>query len=502
MKAKQPTLTEHLFTGSLVIILFTVLASPFGYLIRIIFSRSLTTEEFGLFYAILGMFGFFVSYKDLGFGSAALYYSSRLFAQKKYQETWQAFFYSLVIEVTTSTILAVTVMLGSGFLARFYFKSELAVAVLPLFALMFVVESITLVLKRLFIGLKKVHYFSSFEPLRFGFTFICAGWLFMTGQTSLWAFSLIWLLSHVFTAMVGTLFFINSFRTMVSLPTWNASLFTKLKTYAIPSLINSFVHQLNNSTDVLFLTLVKGVTTVGVYNVTFPIMVIPTMIFSPLTRLFLPMIASLQDEAGGREKIRYFIELTLKIIPLVSLYFNVFIFLFADSTLATLFTYKWVEVARTPLMWMSIGYLGYILVSYLGLIIDGLGLVKQKMAITSSLAVINMIVTPLAIYLFDLLGLIMVNAVVQLTLIVLFIRLLAKHQMFEIPVNLYVKYAAFFGLVGGLVKLLDHSPKTLFEFLATGAIYTLLVGVFALNQKLIDPTTFAIIKDKVFSSKS
>lgn len=497
MKSTTKTLTEQVLEQSGIILFFTFLASPFGYLIRIFLSRSLQPEDYGLFYAVMAAFTLFTNYLDLGFGTAALFYIPKFWLKKAFNQTWLTFVYTSAIELVTSLAVALGAMMASGWLSQYYFKHELAVALVPLFAMVLVLESITLCFKRLFVAVHKVHYYSSFEPIRFTVAFLVSGYLFLTHQTSVVFFAQAWLFSYIVTVGLCVVFFMSSFRHLLAWPSWSHSLFNQLKSYALPSLVNNFFTQLNSNTDAIFLTVIRGVGSVGVYNVTFPILVLPTMLFLPITKLFFPILSTLQEQKKGELKIVQFIESVLKIVPLVTLYFHVFIFLFAETTLATLFTYKWVEAAKTPLLWMAVMYLASILSTYLGLMLDGLGMVKQKMKMLTTISVLNALATLPAIYFFDVIGLIVVNGLVQFYLVGFYLKLLSQVYHFSIPWLLYGKYLAFFAAIGLLVMMFSIAPRSFSEFILFGMVYSCLVALFAYKQNLFagyHKQSIAIIK--------
>lgn len=497
MQSKKPTLTEQIFKGSFIVVVTSVLASPLGYGTRILLSRSLSTEAYGLFYAMLAFFSLFSSYNDLGFGKAATYYISKFLAKGDQKSIWLVAVYTAIIGLVSSVILAGFALLFNSYLADFYFKSEEAKAIIPIFALYFVFECLGLVLKNIFIGLRRAKYYSLMQPFRFLLTFFFSALLFVTHSTSLWYFSFAWMAAYAATVILFTIISAKQYAFLVGPVVYDKGLLKSLKTYALPNIASGVVHQLNSYVDTVFLTFIRGVDSVGLYNIINPIIGLPSIVLSPLTRVFFPMVSLLTEEKNGHQKITYFTETVLKIIPLITLYFNVFIFLFAQSTIATLFTYKWVALAEKPLILISVTYLFSTLVSYLSLILEGMGLLKQKVAITTFLLICNVIINPIAITFWDVKGLIVANAVLQLLATGIYLYVLSRKISFTIPYKLYLRYAVFFLLVIVTVKAVGFWPKTFGSFLITGGIYSLLVAAFALKQDLLDQQTIQIITTKV-----
>ena len=63
----------------------SVAAGFFGYLVRILFARNLTVEEFGLFYAIVSFLSIFVIFITLGLDRALIFFIPKFSAESKNQ---------------------------------------------------------------------------------------------------------------------------------------------------------------------------------------------------------------------------------------------------------------------------------------------------------------------------------------------------------------------------------------------------------------------------------
>lgn len=498
--SETQTLTKEALKSSFWVMMFTVLVSPLGYVVRIIFSRSLTTEEYGLFYAVLAFFSFFSTYKDFGFGKACTYYVAKYTEAKKKVFAWNSFVYAFSIEVFSAIIIAVLVTFISSFIAQHFFKNDLAIKILPLFSLYFIFESINISFKNLFVALKKIKYFSISQPIRLIITFILTSLLFLTNNSSLINLVVVWVISYFVSASLYLYFLKKEEKTVVERIEWNFQLFSRLKLYALPNFFGSVIQQINSYTDVLFLTLILGVESVGVYNIIYPIVLMPSMVLSPLTRVFFPIISSLNAKKEGSVKIEHFVQLIFKLIPLIFLYFSTFVFVFAQSSIATLFSYKWVEIARVPLMILVITYPLTIIVSYLGFVIEGMDLVREKVKVSSKIAVFSLLVTPLFLYLFNIIGLIIAGTIVQFCFILSFVKILRKQITIHIPYKLYAKYFMFFILCFSFVKVSGFWPKTLPTFILSGMIYTCIFIIYTYKIRVIDSIIIQTMKE-LFGNK-
>lgn len=83
--ADQP-LGQKLIKKSFWLYFFTAIILPTGYLVRVMISQSLSVEEVGLLYTIIGFIGMLSSYNDLGLTGALIYFIPKLWIEKRRSE--------------------------------------------------------------------------------------------------------------------------------------------------------------------------------------------------------------------------------------------------------------------------------------------------------------------------------------------------------------------------------------------------------------------------------
>ena len=66
-------LRSKLTKSSITVVLLALIGAPLGYGIRMILSRTLEPEMFGLMYAVIALFALLSEYNDLGFGYSVSY---------------------------------------------------------------------------------------------------------------------------------------------------------------------------------------------------------------------------------------------------------------------------------------------------------------------------------------------------------------------------------------------------------------------------------------------
>ena len=154
----MPNYTKTAVKGALTVIIISAIAAVFGYLVRLVMARTLTVEDFGLFYAVFAFLGLFGIFKTLGFDKALIKFIPEFLHEKKYDELKSSILYAAIIQLITSLITILIVYFLSDYLAKNYFHNEKASLVLILMAISFMFDSFTQVLKFSFQGFKKMSY--------------------------------------------------------------------------------------------------------------------------------------------------------------------------------------------------------------------------------------------------------------------------------------------------------------------------------------------------------
>ena len=102
------------------------IAAPSGYIIKLLIARSLSVEEIGIFYSVLGLVSLLAPYHDLGLTEALQYYIPRYLIAKDYDKTKSIALYTLLAQLISGIVIGAGLWIGSGRLATHYFDSALA----------------------------------------------------------------------------------------------------------------------------------------------------------------------------------------------------------------------------------------------------------------------------------------------------------------------------------------------------------------------------------------
>ncbi len=484
MLQEHSSLTKRVFRGGSIILFFTLLTVPLGYGIRILYSHTLSIQNFGLFYATLSFLSIFNNYNDLGLGSSLSYFIPKFIKKSDYASTWNAYKYTEIASTVISFSICLIFFLIADWLSKNYFKSPLAKDLIYIFAVYHIADVFVVVSSRFLTGLQREELYSSKEFIRQSLTFIFSLILIVFGIKNIRMFAIAWAVAYIFTAVVFYYFVYEKHHFLISPLRWDKSLFIRLLKYGIPSTLTLLIATLIASTNTFLITIFCGIKEFGIYSIVLSIVSIPA-VFVASTSIFLPPFTSHLMEVK-REKIGVIVDKVLVYIPFFTFYFTLFILMFPASSIRILFGSKWVELAKTPLIVLVCSSFFTTISEYFIAILLGIGLVKERLKISLAVAVINLIVGFALIYKFGIIGAVSGNVLISLFLFSLLSVLLKRNVPFSYPFMYYLKLFIS-GVILYLISFyLKLNPVNWFQFILLGIIYTVVIAVLAYLLKIFD----------------
>ena len=138
---------ENVRKGAVFVLVLSLLSAAVGFGFRIFLSRSLSVEDFGLFYSVLAFVGMFGIFKSLGMDRALIYYIPKLRSAKQESKIKSALRHVFSMLLATNAAFLVLIALFSGLLQSHYFRHPSASAVLIILAVHSVFDSFVNILK-------------------------------------------------------------------------------------------------------------------------------------------------------------------------------------------------------------------------------------------------------------------------------------------------------------------------------------------------------------------
>ena len=483
---------KRILRGGSIILLFNTLVLPLGYIIRLLYARTLSIEQFGLFYAVMSFFIILTTYNDLNLGYSVIYYLPKYLHKKDYKSCWNLYVYNQIVSIIVTLIFSCIVIFLAPFLVSHYFRVSYGLPLIYVFIFFFLANSIVSTIHNLFYGLQQEEYYSLKEFLRLFFTVLFSVVLWLFKRDSLYTYAIAWSSAYGLTALIyiGILLRKNNF--LINKITWDSSLARKMIAYSFPTLITTVIGTFATA-DIIFLTILRGVKEVGIYNIILPIVSIAGILLTPISSFFYPFISHLRETQ--KEKTSQIIEQLLHYVPFVVLYFSLFIFIFPNTSVTLLFGAKWALYTRLPLQIMCVSSVFLQLFNYLSIISLSLGLVKQRLMISAITTTLHILVSYILINSFGILGAVIANLLSYGIYTFLYGILLRKKVDFKFPFLFYGKILLFSCVLFLLSSALHLQPTNWPQFIGLGFLYTGIMVCFAFYLKLLrTEDILAIIK--------
>lgn len=490
--SNSQSLQEKVVKSSLIILTIAQLGSIFAYFIRILFSHTVTIENYGLFYAVFGIFSLATVYTDLGFGYSIIYFLPKYIKLKNYSKAWNIFIYGQVISLTMSIIIAIMLISIAPFLAKNYFKVAGSEILIYIFCAYLISFTIINGLIQVYSGMQKEKYYSSITALRWFLTLIFSLFFLISGFSNIVFYAVAWVLGHMLTAAIFLflLFYKHSFLTKNKV-IWDGVIFKQMFAFALPAVLETFVGSVAILSDTFFLTLFKGVKEVGIYNIIYPLAFIPVMLLAPINTLLLPLVSHLMEDE--KEKMKYLINKMLEIVPFAGLYFALLIIMFPSSVVGLIFGEKWLGLVEIPLTILSLGAIVILMNGILGVVILGTGRIKEKLKVTAVMAVISVSLNAFLIWHYGILGAVITAGIVALAVSFLLTRIIKSEVSFRIPYQFYLKLLIFASVVYLAVRFTGINSLKWSEFILFGGLYTIIYIIFGYFVKIYDKKLLKMI---------
>lgn len=484
MITSNKLLSNKIVSSSLIITGFTVAAALLAFFLRIFYSRSLSIEMYGLFYAVMAFYGFFTPFQDLGLGYGLTYFIPKFIRQKNNTSIWLAYKYTEYVTIAVSMFISVIVFILSPWLAKFYFKISLAEPVIKITIIYFITNGVVFAFNKLYNGLQKEIYYASLDTIKLVLVILFSFIFFINNKGNVYHYALAWSLTYLVLVVFYRILLHIKHRHLRTRVIFHKPLIVSMFKYSLPTLMATSVATIFGSIDILFITILIGVKSVGIYNIVLPIVSVSNIILSPLKAFFLPLVSHLIDDE--KEKVEYIVDMILKYIPFVTFYFGLFIIIFAPVIVRLIFGPQWGNEVIVPLKILVIGYSFSNLSAYLIVISSGMGFARERLKNSLILAVINVFMSFISIKFFGLIGAAFANLCIYFFSVVLYGYIIKRKINFKYPVWFYLKIVIFGIFVYTIIDYTNIAPSNWMELIVTGIVYTLFFTLFGFYLKLIN----------------
>ncbi|MCD4760240.1 flippase [archaeon] len=471
-----------LFDSGLVFVL-GLLASVFGYLIRMILSRQLSLEDFGLFYAVFVFVSFFVVFRDFGLSSSLMKLIPQFLVKKQYGRVKSSIKFVFIINIIITLLFVTIFILFSSFLAQNYFKNSAAKPLLIILSVYFVFYAFYLALRAIFVGFQKVKIYSL--DLVFINLVVLIG-LFIFSKFGVFSPALSYLVAVILGTIIGIILLFNTFDFFKYKSNMLKEHKVELFSYGLPLLLVWVGTIVIGHIDTLMLTYFRTLSEVGIYNIVLPTAMLLVTLGSSFGLVMIPLVSQMWTSKKFGELGQIIRETYQKAFVLIVPICLIFL-IFADFILSILFGDLFV-LGSGALKILTIGAILFSVGTINNGVLVAIGRPRIVTWIIISAAIINVILNLFLIPIYGIIGAAIATSVAYALIFILSSYYVSKFVKIKIPLNkwflTFVSGIGFVVLAEILKKyfIMGLWIETFLVLILGGFFYVLLILLFRVIQ--------------------
>ncbi len=335
-------LYKNFAKNSFYIYLLTYITAPFGYFIRILYTKNFSLSEFGMFYSIIGFYSILSILCDIGFSNTFSYFGPKFYEKKEYSKLKSLLYYSVIIQIISSLIFGILIFVFSGYIAKYYFKDLASVKMLYVLAVYFLFLNVSkpfhnffLVKLNMFLNLL---YTLLYLVLIFALSFF---YIYFFDGTSIYIIGVIWGIVFAFMTLLYIFLIFFSFSEVFAKGTFffEKSFFNQIFNYAFYSALSIGAILFLQKIDTQVITFFLGFEDVGLYEISMSIANVIVVLFAPIQRLIFPLTSKLFESC--KNELENIVSNVYSFLFYVTLPCVVFFSIFAKDIVAVLYDPKY-----------------------------------------------------------------------------------------------------------------------------------------------------------------
>lgn len=395
--------SRNLMVGAIIIMGFLVLSALLGYSQKVLFAKTLSISEIGLFFSVLSFITFFVFFRDMGICDSFPYFIPAFLVAKNKKNIKSLITLTLYVELGISVLFLILLSFFSKSLSISYFKDPRAKLMILFLAVYFLLDSFSEVLYRSFQAYKNMFLYQATE-----FTFQALNLIFFSiilfFKANVVYFGLAYVLSSILVIFIFFTIFIKKlfpdfFRVKSKITKKFAK---KVFDYSIPTMTGNLAVQVFSQQTIFFLTFFLGLESVGLYVMATSLGKIASYFFKAVAEVFVPMISEFWNKKDLIKLNYYFNEISI-LSYVIGLPISLAIMFFSKEALRILYGENFV-IASNLLILSCVYYLIQILTVLIKRVLLYTGLPKIARNNTYIMLVTNLTFNLLLIPKFGVIG--------------------------------------------------------------------------------------------------
>lgn len=388
--SEEESYPEFMVKGSSIAFIALVLTGIFGLAIRSFMSRSLSVQEYGLFYAVFSLISFLTVLRSLGQLGALNRYITKFLKEKKFSELKSSIFVSLLMQISAGLCVGILIIILSPQIATRFFGTKSAVPLLRILSVWYILMTLIKIGETIFQAFKDVPSNRSVELLRMVSVFLLIFSFSYIGDLNGRGAAFAYLGSSILT-IIWIILRLSKFKPTFKKGTLSIekSLLKELFLFGLPLIFSGFAGMITSYVDTIVITFFKTSREVALYQVARPATRILQYFGMGLSIPLFPMISELwtdRDFDRLKQTIYYITKFSfLLMIPGILGFLT-----FPEIIINLLFGSAYLEAATT-LQILSLTMATVSLFTLLGRILVGTGKNVSWSKVYASAAILNLV---------------------------------------------------------------------------------------------------------------
>jgi O-antigen/teichoic acid export membrane protein len=218
---------------------FSFLVAPAGYLIKVMVSRTLSVEDIGIVYSIIGLMSILSSYNDLWLTEALQYYLPHYLIDKAYDKAKTLLVFTRSIQLLSGLLVGGILFFLAPRLSVHYFHHAEAGIILRYFCFYFLIINFFQVLQTIFVSLQYVKLYNWVDLVRMWSIVALTAYGIYSGSLSSLHLAQYWIIWVAVGTLFGFVFFRKKIGRLITKHkfTWDKVLLKKQRQYAFRVLL-------------------------------------------------------------------------------------------------------------------------------------------------------------------------------------------------------------------------------------------------------------------------
>lgn len=342
------TLSEKFLRKGFWLYLFWFIIGPIWYIIKIIISWELSVNEVWILYGIISLLTLISSYNDLWMTESLKHFIPIYVNEKRYDKVKSILFYAFFLQIITSLIIAAFFYFWSDIIANSYFKSEIAINSLKIFAFFFIWLNLFQTISSFFLAVQNTFFYKSLQFIRILFVMVSIIIIYSLDLSTLENYSYSWLIWLYIWLLISLLLFYKRYY---------KSYFYKEKfliekklvkttfRYAFFILLSAWAWSILSQIDMQMIIYILWTEDAWYYTNYLSIIWIPFLIIWPIFWFLFPVFSEMYSK-WEIKKIKLVKEILIKNSLIFSIITSFFFFIFAETITYILFWEKFLKSAE------------------------------------------------------------------------------------------------------------------------------------------------------------